>query len=91
MKLQLNITYSDNTQQDILVQAGDMRKWEMETKQKISSAELGMSDLLLLAYTALRRTSEKPLKPIDVWCDNVADIDVEVSQGNPTNAVASQD
>jgi hypothetical protein len=91
MKLKLNITFSDNTQQEVQVQAGDIRRWEMDTKQKISSAELGMSDLLLLGYTSLKRTSEKPLKPLDAWCDSVADIEVEVGEGNPTNAVASQD
>jgi hypothetical protein len=91
MKLKLNITFSDNTAQEVQVQAGDIRRWEMDTKQKISSAELGMSDLLLLGYTSLKRTSDKPLKPIDAWCDSVADIDVEVGEGNPTNAVASQD
>jgi len=91
MKLKLNITFTDNTTNEVKVQAGDIRRWEIETKQKISSAELGMSDLLLLGYTSLKRTSEKPLKPIDAWCDTVADIDVEVGEGNPTNAVASQD
>jgi hypothetical protein len=91
MKLKLNITFNDNTSHEIMVQAGDMRRWELETKQKITTAEMGMSDLLLLAYTSLKRTSEKPLKPLDVWCDTVADIEVEVTQANPTNAVASQD
>lgn len=91
MKLKLNITFNDNTSQDVIIQAGDMRRWELETKQKITSTDLGMSDLLLLAYTSLKRTSDKPLKPIDAWCDTVADIDVEVSQANPTQAVASQD
>jgi hypothetical protein len=91
MKLKLNITFSDNTANEVQVQAGDIRRWELETKQKISSAELGMTDLLLLGYTSLKRTSDKPLKPLDAWCDTVADIDVEVVEANPTQAVASQD
>jgi len=91
MKLKLNITFADNTQQEVKVQAGDIRRWEIETKQKISSAELGMSDLLFLAHRAIQRTSDKPVKPLDAWCDSVADIDTEVGEGNPTQAVASQD
>jgi hypothetical protein len=91
MKLKLNITFSDNTQHEVQVQAGDIRRWEMETKQKISSAELGMTDLLMLGYTSLKRTSEKPIKPLDAWCDSVADVEVEVVEANPTQAVASQD
>jgi hypothetical protein len=91
MKLKLNITFSDNTEQEVLVQAGDMRRWEIETKQKITSAELGMTDLILLGYLALKRVSDKPLKPIDVWADQVADVQVEVKEANPTNAVASAD
>jgi hypothetical protein len=91
MKLKLNITFSDNTQHEVQVQAGDIRRWELETKQKISSAELGMTDLLLLGYTSLKRTSDKPVKPLDAWCDSVADVEVEVVEANPTQAVASQD
>jgi hypothetical protein len=62
------------------VQASDWRRWEIETKQKMTSVELGMSDLLLLAYTSVKRTSDKPVKPLDAWCDGVAD--VEVVDGN---------
>lgn len=91
MKLQLNITYNNNEQVPVIVQASDWRRWEIETKQKMTSAELGMSDLLFLAYQSLKRTSEKPVKPIDAWCDTVADIEVVEANTNPTNAVASQD
>jgi hypothetical protein len=91
MNLKLKITFTDNTEQDLKVQAGDIRRWEIETKQKISSAELGMSDLLYLAHRAITRISDKPVKPLDAWCDSVADVDVEVSEGNPTRAVASAD
>jgi hypothetical protein len=91
MKLQLNITHNNNEQYPVTVQASDWRRWEMETKQKMTSAELGMTDLLFLAYTSIKRTSEKPVKPLDAWCDTVADIEVVDATANPTNAVASQD
>jgi len=91
MKLQLNITYNNNEQVLAIVQASDWRRWEIETKQKMTSAELGMTDLMFLAHTSIKRTSEKPVKPLDAWCDSVADIEVVDATANPTQAVASDD
>ena len=91
MKLQLNITYNNNEQALAVVQASDWRRWEIETKQKMASAELGISDLLFLAHCSLKRTSDKPVKPLDAWCDGVADVEVVDATANPTQAVASGD
>ena len=91
MKLQLNITYSNNEQVPVTVQASDWRRWEIETKQKMTNADLGMSDLMFLAYTSIKRTSDKPVKPLDAWCDGVADIEVVNADANPTQAVALDD
>ena len=91
MKLQLNITYNNNEQVLAIVQASDWRRWEIETKQKMTNAELGMSDLLFLAHTSLKRAREKPVKPLDAWCDTVADVEVVDASANPTQAVASDD
>lgn len=90
MKLQLNITYNNNEVEELIVQASDWRRWEIETKQKMTSAELGMSDLLFLAYQSVKRTSSKPVKPLDAWCDGVADVEVVNATANPTQAVASE-
>jgi len=91
MKLQLNITYNNNEQVLAVIQASDWRRWEIETKQKMASAELGITDLMFLAHTSLKRTSDKPVKPLDAWCDGVADIEVVDASANPTQAVASDD
>lgn len=91
MKLQLNITYNNNEVDEVIVQASDWRRWELETKQKMASAELGMSDLLFLAYQSIKRTSSKPVKPLDAWCDGVAEVEVVETTPNPTQAVASTD
>lgn len=91
MKLQLNITYTNNETEELTVQASDWRRWEIETKQKMASAELGMSDLMFLAYQAVKRNSTKPVKPLDPWCDGVADVEVVATGANPTQAVASED
>jgi hypothetical protein len=91
MKLQLNITYTTGDLAELTVQAADWRRWEIETKQKMTNAQLGMSDLLYLAHSSLKRTSDKPVKPLDAWCDGVADVEVVDASANPTNAVASDD
>lgn len=91
MKLKLNITYNNNETQEVIIQASDWRRWELETKQKMTNAELGISDLLLLAHISLKRSSDKPVKPLDAWCDGVADVAVVDTPVNPTNAVASDD
>lgn len=91
MKLELNLTYNNGEKAAVTIQASDWRRWELDTKQKMASAELGMSDLLFLAYQSCKRNSEKPLKPLDVWCDTVAEVEVVETQANPTNAVASTD
>ncbi len=91
MKLKLNITYNNNEQVLAIVQASDWRRWEIETKQKMASAELGISDLMFLAYQSIKRTSDKPVKPLDAWCDGIADVEVVDASANPTQAVASGD
>jgi hypothetical protein len=91
MKLELNITYTNNETAPVTIQASDWRRWELDTKQKMASAELGMSDLLFLAYQAIKRQSTKPVKPLDAWCDGVAEVEVVETKANPTNAVASAD
>lgn len=91
MKLELNITFNNGETEPITIQASDWRRWELETKQKMTNAELGMSDLLFLAHASIKRTSDKPVKPLDAWCDGVADVEVVTADANPTNAVASTD
>lgn len=91
MKLQLNITYNNNEVESATIQASDWRRWEIETKQKMTSAELGMSDLLFLAYTSIKRNAGKPMKVLDAWCDGVSDVEVVDASANPTQAVASGD
>ena len=91
MKLELNITFNNGETAPVTIQASDWRRWELETKQKMTNAELGMSDLLFLAHCSTKRTSDKPVKPLDAWCDGVADVEVVTADANPTNAVALTD
>ena len=91
MKLELNITFNNGEMAPVTIQASDWRRWELETKQKMTHAELGMSDLLFLAHCSIKRNSDKPVKPLDAWCDGVADVEVVTADANPTNAVALTD
>ncbi|CAB4145557.1 hypothetical protein UFOVP489_19, partial [uncultured Caudovirales phage] len=54
-------------------------KWENKTGNTIQQVQekLGISDLLFLAYHAMKRESAgKPVKPFEVWAETVSDITV---------------
>lgn len=91
MKLELNIVFNDGNIEPVAIQASDWRRWEIETKQKMTNTDLGMSDLLYLAHASIKRSAGKPIKPLDAWCDTVADVEVVTANANPTSAVASDD
>jgi hypothetical protein len=93
MKLQIKIVNNAGEEKIHTAQPPEWRKWEIETKQKISAdPSLGISDLMFLAYHAAKRENAgKPILPIESWCETVADIEVLETSANPTNAVASDD
>ena len=65
-------------------------KWEQKTGNTISQAQdkIGVADLLFLAYHAMKREAAgKPVKPFEIWAENVADI--QVGEGSP-KATASE-
>jgi hypothetical protein len=84
MKLPITIEYTAGNQATYTAQPPEWRKWEKETGNIISQAQekMGISDLLFLAYHAMKRESAgQPVKPYEIWCDTV--VDVTVSDGNP--------
>jgi hypothetical protein len=63
-------------------------KWEQKTGNTIQQVadKLGISDLMFLAYHAMKREAAgKTVKPFDVWCETVTDIDM----GESTNPKAT--
>jgi hypothetical protein len=90
MKLQIKITNNSGDENIYTAQPPEFRKWELDTKQKIgANPELGISDLMFLAYHAAKRENAgKPMLALDVWCETVADIEIVETPLNPTNAVA---
>jgi hypothetical protein len=84
MKLPITIEYTAGNQETYVAQPPEWAKWEKQTGNIISQAQekIGISDLLFLAYHAMKRESAgKPVKPYEIWCDTV--IDVVVGEANP--------
>jgi hypothetical protein len=79
MKLQLNIEYTNGESASYTAQPPEWAKWEQKTGFIISQAQekIGISDLLFLAYHAMKRESAgKPVKSFEVWCETVAEVSV---------------
>lgn len=80
MRLQINVTYHSGESELATVLPPEWIKWETNTKRKITNVNddhLGISDLAFLAYSAIKRQKAgQPVKPFDVWCETIADLDV---------------
>ena len=84
MKLSITIKYNSGDEATYVAQPPEWAKWEKATSKIITQADqnLGMWDLLFLAYSAMKREAAgKPVKAFDVWMETVAD--VEVGDSNP--------
>ena len=54
------------------------------------AGKIGISDLLFLAYHAMKREAAgQPVKPIDIWCDTVANVIVDEANPKATDLEAS--
>ena len=52
-------------------------KWEAATGNTITQAtdKMGLSDFIFLAYSSMKRNAGgKPVKPLDVWTETIADV-----------------
>jgi hypothetical protein len=84
MKLPIVIEYSTGSSETYIAQPPEWAKWETKTGFTIQQVQekLGISDLLFLAYHAMKREAAgKPVKPFDVWIETVSD--VTTGDGNP--------
>lgn len=93
MKLPITITYNSGEQATYVAQPPEWAKWERETKKTIQdAANIGIWDLLFLAYNAHKRANAgKPVKPFEAWIDTVADIDSETDSPKDIRSEASID
>jgi hypothetical protein len=76
MQQQITIKYTDGTETIYMVRPPDYARWEMTTKKVISQFG-GMWDILYVAHNAMKRDAGgKPTKPLEVWMESVADVEV---------------
>ena len=76
MQQNITIKYNDGLEQTYQVRPPDYARWEMTTKKVISQFG-GMYDILFVAHSAMKRDAGgKPVKPLDIWMENVADVEV---------------
>ena len=84
MKLPITIEYNNGDQATFVAGPPEWVKWEKHTCNTIAHAQekIGISDLVFLAYHAMKREAAgKPVKPIEVWTETIAD--VVVGEANP--------
>jgi hypothetical protein len=77
MKLPITIEYQDGVQATYVAAPPEWVKWEKNTGKTISQAQsnIGISDLVFLAYYAMKREAGgKPVKPIEVWTETIAEV-----------------
>ena len=80
MKVSITIEYSSGESATYIAAPPEWAKWEQKTGNTIQQAQekIGVSDLLFLAYNAMKRESAgKPVKPYEAWIETVADISTE--------------
>jgi len=76
MQQQITIKYIDGSETTYMVRPPDYARWEMATKKVISQFG-GMYDILYVAHSAMKRDAGgKPVKPLEVWMESVADVEV---------------
>jgi len=88
MKLAITIEFTSGERETYVALPPEWMKWEQKTGNTIQQVaeKLGISDLMFLAYHAMKRESAgKAVKPFEAWCEGVTDIDM----GESTNPKAT--
>jgi hypothetical protein len=79
MKLAITIEFASRESATYTALPPEWMKWEQKTGNTIQqvSEKLGIADLMFLAYHAMKREAAgKPVKPFEVWCETVTDINM---------------
>ena len=79
MKLQITIEHFDGEMATYTAAPPEWVKWETKFNKSIQQAEgIGVSDLLFLAYHAMKReVGGKTIKPYEIWIETVSDVKAE--------------
>jgi hypothetical protein len=79
MKLPILIEFNSGEKETYVCQPPEWAKWEKAVGKTIGQAQdsIGMWDLMFLAYHAMKREAGgKPVKSLEVWMENVAEVTV---------------
>jgi hypothetical protein len=77
MKLPITVEFNSGESATYVAAPPEWVKWEKQTGHTISQAQdkIGISDLVFLAYHAMKREAAgKPIKPIDIWTETIAEV-----------------
>jgi hypothetical protein len=79
MKTAITIEYQAGDLATYVAGPPEWCKWEFKSGKTIQQAnEIGISDLLFLAYNAMKRElAGKPVKPFEIWTETVSDVRLE--------------
>jgi hypothetical protein len=88
MKIPITIKYNSGEEVTVVANPPEFARWEKETNKSTAKwgddGYVGIWDLLFLSHSALKRTSDKPVRPFDAWIDIVEDCKVAIGGGeNP--------
>ena len=90
MKLPITIEFTTGESATYTALPPEWMKWEQKTGNTIQQVQdkLGIADLMFLAYHAMKRSTTKPIKPFEAWCDGVVDVTVGVDNPKDTSGAA---
>jgi hypothetical protein len=91
MRLPITIEYNSGESETYSAQPPEFVKWEQKTGFTIQQIQekLGLSDLLFLAYHAMKREAAgKPVKSIEIWMETVTDVTTGDDSPKVTSAEA---
>ena len=91
MRIPITIEYNSGESETYLAQPPEFVKWEQKTGFTIQQIQekLGLSDLLFLAYHAMKREAAgKPVKSIEIWMETVTDVTTGDDSPKVTSAEA---
>ena len=92
MKAVFTIQYLSGESETVTASTPEYVRWERKTGLKVDQMEgnIGLDDLLFLAYTAKKREQAgQAIKPYEIWCDTVDQVktdSVENPKATPSEA-----
>jgi hypothetical protein len=94
MKLAITIKYNSGEEVTVVANPPEFARWEKEANKSTAKwgddGYVGMWDLLFLSHSALKRTSDKPVRPFDAWIDIVEDCKIANGGGESPKVIQKE-